>query len=104
MNVQSSSNTSASSGFKPTREEISARAADLWRSYGSPSDRDEEIWFEAERQLGAEASARNPETSEPKNVTPVQAPRVETETSGTSAVAGTNGRSSRPSGSSRRRS
>ena len=104
MNVQSSPTTSASTDFKPSHEEISARASDLWKSYGSPSDRDEEIWLEAERQLAFEAAAPTPETSEPKNVTPVQPPRVETETSGTSASVATNGRSSKAAGSSRRRS
>lgn len=34
-----------------SHDEISRRAAELWRQYGSPEGRDEEIWLEAERQL-----------------------------------------------------
>jgi hypothetical protein len=33
------------------REEISRRAEELWKQYGCPEGRDEEIWYEAERQL-----------------------------------------------------
>ena len=36
---------------KPSHEEVSRRAEDLWREYGSPEGRDEEIWLEAERRL-----------------------------------------------------
>ena len=32
-------------------DEIVRRAEELWRQYGCPQGRDEEIWFEAERQL-----------------------------------------------------
>ncbi len=35
----------------PTHEEISQRAEQIWEQYGRPTDRDEEIWFEAEKQL-----------------------------------------------------
>ena len=35
----------------PTREEISARARQIWQDRGCPNDRDLEIWVEAERQL-----------------------------------------------------
>lgn len=34
-----------------SHDEISRRAEELWRQYGSPQGRDEEIWLEAERQL-----------------------------------------------------
>lgn len=34
-----------------SHDEISRRAKELWRQYGSPQGRDEEIWLEAERQL-----------------------------------------------------
>lgn len=34
-----------------SHEEISRRAQELWRQYGCPQGRDDEIWFEAERQL-----------------------------------------------------
>jgi len=36
--------------------EISRRAEELWRQYGCPQGRDEEIWLEAERQLRGTAS------------------------------------------------
>lgn len=36
---------------RPLHEEISRAAEELWRRYGCPSGRDEEIWLEAERQL-----------------------------------------------------
>ena len=39
-----------------THEEISARAQALWEQQGRPHGRDEEIWLEAERQLGARAA------------------------------------------------
>jgi Protein of unknown function (DUF2934) len=35
----------------PLREEISKRAAQLWRDNGSPDGRDEEFWLKAEREL-----------------------------------------------------
>lgn len=53
----------------PTQEEIAQRARKIWQDYGSPSGRDTEIWFEAERQLGADgpaekvASLERPRTS-----------------------------------------
>jgi hypothetical protein len=34
-----------------THEQISRRAEELWRQYGSPAGRDDDIWLEAERQL-----------------------------------------------------
>jgi hypothetical protein len=39
-----------------THEEISARAQAIWEQQGRPYGRDEEIWLEAERQLGARSS------------------------------------------------
>lgn len=35
----------------PLREEISKRAAQIWRENGSPGGRDEEFWLRAEREL-----------------------------------------------------
>jgi hypothetical protein len=35
----------------PTREEIAARALELWQQAGCPHGRDQEHWYEAERQL-----------------------------------------------------
>ena len=37
-----------------THEEIARRAREIWYARNCPTDRDEEIWFEAERQLSAE--------------------------------------------------
>ena len=34
-----------------SHEEISRRAEELWRQQGCPQGRDDEIWYEAERQL-----------------------------------------------------
>lgn len=40
----------------PLYDAISRQAEKLWKRYGSPQDRDEEIWQEAERQvLGTDA-------------------------------------------------
>lgn len=39
----------------PSREQIALRAELLWKAQGSPRDRDEQIWLEAERQLADEA-------------------------------------------------
>lgn len=36
---------------RPLHEQIAACARELWRSYGCPVGRDEQIWLEAERQL-----------------------------------------------------
>lgn len=36
---------------RPLHEEVSACARELWRKYGCPVGRDEQIWLEAERQL-----------------------------------------------------
>jgi hypothetical protein len=40
----------------PSHEEVAQRARQLWHSYGEPTDRDTEIWLEAERQLSAGTS------------------------------------------------
>jgi Protein of unknown function (DUF2934) len=42
---------------RPLHESITDCARELWRSYGCPVGRDEQIWLEAERQvLGADPS------------------------------------------------
>lgn len=41
----------------PTQEEITARARQIWQDRGCPSDRDLEIWVEAERQLSSSGRA-----------------------------------------------
>jgi len=43
----------------PTREEISLRAWSIWQAHGCPTGRDEEFWFEAERELTTPTSADN---------------------------------------------
>ncbi|HZP58756.1 MAG TPA: DUF2934 domain-containing protein [Opitutaceae bacterium] len=45
---------------RPSPEEISQLARELWERSGRPSGRDTEIWLEAEQQLIA-ASERRPE-------------------------------------------
>ncbi|MDI1247395.1 MAG: DUF2934 domain-containing protein [Lacunisphaera sp.] len=49
----------------PSHEEISRRAYQLWHEYGSPADRDLEIWLNAERQLTAKAAADAPAAPTP---------------------------------------
>jgi hypothetical protein len=42
----------------PLHDAISSQAEKLWKRYGCPQGRDDEIWLEAERQvLGADAQA-----------------------------------------------
>ncbi len=43
----------------PTHDEIAQRAHELWDSRGNPNGCDEEIWFEAERQLKAASPEAN---------------------------------------------
>jgi len=43
----------SSSRREATREEIMSRAQVIWEQRGRPSGQDDEIWLEAERQLGA---------------------------------------------------
>jgi hypothetical protein len=42
----------------PTREEIAERARAIWKAGGCKTGRDEQNWFEAERQLRAERNLR----------------------------------------------
>ncbi len=43
----------------PTHEEISLRAWSLWQANGCPVGRDEEFWFDAERELTTPTAASN---------------------------------------------
>jgi hypothetical protein len=43
--------------YPPTHEDVARRAYEYWQQQGSPDGRDQEIWFEAERQLATEATA-----------------------------------------------
>ncbi len=56
------------------RDEISRRAEELWKQYGCPEGRDEEIWYEAERQLrGTQTPAEaldNAASAQPASVPP----------------------------------
>ncbi len=63
MNAMNQSSTSQNES-PISHEDISRRAEELWRGYGSPQGRDEEIWLEAEKQLRAQSQARNVPTSE----------------------------------------
>jgi hypothetical protein len=51
-------NTSFRSSPVISHDAITARARDIWLSRNRPIGMDEEIWFEAERQLAAELRAR----------------------------------------------
>ena len=58
-------NTTSHSAFTLSHDEISRRAQTIWADRGHPSGQDEDIWFEAERQLAKEqqtALARTPVT------------------------------------------
>jgi hypothetical protein len=49
---------------------IARRAEELWRQYGCPQGRDEEIWLEAERQLlGAQQQQSSQPTDFPSSGT-----------------------------------
>jgi hypothetical protein len=53
--------------YTPTKEEVTARARQLWQQAGQPSGRDEEFWFSAEaelrkdRQLSVNTAKNNPQ-------------------------------------------
>lgn len=44
-------NSGKSRSAAPTHDEISARARQIWERNGRPDGRDEEHWFQAEREL-----------------------------------------------------
>ena len=48
-----------------SREEIARRAEELWQRNGCPEGRDDEFWFEAERQLSGTAVSAAEEAREP---------------------------------------
>src|SRR5688500_12710805 len=66
-----------SSTRQPTQDEISQKAKELWETYGRPTGRDEEIWFEAERALQSPSS--NP-SIQPTKDSSAPAPRSNTPT------------------------
>lgn len=57
-----------------SHQEISRRAEELWRQYGCPQGRDEEIWLEAEGQLRGTASSLAAPSSEGVGALAAQAP------------------------------
>ena len=48
----------SSTGVRPTHEQISERAKAIWKERGEPSGQDDDIWFEAERQLEEQRGAK----------------------------------------------
>jgi len=63
--------STSSTGIRPTHEQISERAKAIWNDRGQPSGQDDEIWFEAERQVAEELAAN-------ERVVPVIAPAAAT--------------------------
>ena len=47
-----------------SHEEIARRAEELWRQGGCPDGRDDEFWFEAERQLSGNGLRAKDDTAE----------------------------------------
>ena len=45
---------------RPRVEDVSLRAREIWMARGEPEGCDEEIWYEAERQIAAETRAGMP--------------------------------------------
>lgn len=76
--------------MKPTHEQITERAQEIWRQRACPEGRDEEIWLEAERQLTVAADAKMPESSgsanAPEGKRTAFSERVKAETAAESAV------------------
>ncbi|HWA10052.1 MAG TPA: DUF2934 domain-containing protein [Opitutaceae bacterium] len=48
----------------PSYDEISARAREIWQEQGSPRDRDEAIWLQAERELSGAPRIPSPGADE----------------------------------------
>ena len=56
---------------KPTEEQIRQRAQEIWERNHRPDGRDEEFWYEAERELQLDASQGNvPGAAQPPGVLP----------------------------------
>jgi Protein of unknown function (DUF2934) len=56
---------------KPTEEQIRQRAQEIWERNHRPDGRDEEFWYQAERELGQDASQGNvPGAAQPPGVLP----------------------------------
>jgi hypothetical protein len=48
----------------PTDEQIRLRAHQLWEAAGQPEDREQDFWYQAERELKADATNDPDEKSE----------------------------------------
>jgi hypothetical protein len=44
---------------KPTEEQIRQRAQEIWEENHRPAGRDDEFWYQAERQLEAEEQLKD---------------------------------------------
>jgi hypothetical protein len=62
----------------PSHDAIAQRARQIWQKYGSPSGRDPEIWFEAERQLAAEPDAKSKDKTSARDATTTERLKAET--------------------------
>jgi hypothetical protein len=51
----------------PAEEQIRDHAYRLWEAAGKPADREEEFWYEAQRQLSPEAGEKPSEASRASN-------------------------------------
>ncbi len=49
----------------PSNEQIRERAHQLWEAAGKPEDREQEFWYQAERELKGEPGA-NPNPAHPE--------------------------------------
>ncbi len=58
--VMSSSDQLTANKSSLSHDDIARRAEEIWRSYGCPQGRDEEIWLEAERQLSQKSDVKAP--------------------------------------------
>ena len=66
-------NATAKNGTKPTHNEISARAFQLWEKDGRKAGQDLKYWTQAEKELRAASQS----TSAPQTPTPPQMPSME---------------------------
>lgn len=53
-----------------THDQIAQRAREIWHARGEPAGQDIEIWFEAERQLQAQAKPTKKKAIDPTAVEP----------------------------------
>jgi len=58
-------NATSKTGMKPAREEIAARAYQLWEKDGRKAGQDAKYWLQAEHELSGARPAANPATLPP---------------------------------------